>query len=302
MAIGQNIKKYRKKNKLTQKQLGLAVGKKEITIRKYESEAITPNMKTLELLAKSLNTNIYNLIDNNDNLTSKLIKLFEKTICKDCDADNTLELLCELIDIDPDVINKSMSEDEDLSQSYLISIINIIFREYPDVFSKFYDENKELISSEYSLCYDKCEELLRKRNENFANKTSENIGVFKVNPSKSLSKDKITELSKPLKQTIDNISRKNLEKVLKSTPTLHEVVSKTFEKQMSELLNADDFNKIKSTIENLNINLYLYINFIANRDNIKISDSQINEIVSKIYDSIDFEVFKIGKSQLKDNK
>ena len=40
MPIGENIKKYRKRKGLTQKELGAALGLAEITIRQYENNML----------------------------------------------------------------------------------------------------------------------------------------------------------------------------------------------------------------------------------------------------------------------
>ena len=56
--LGSIIKFYRKKNKLTQKELGALIDKKEITIRKYESGDISPPMDVLVTIGKALNVSI----------------------------------------------------------------------------------------------------------------------------------------------------------------------------------------------------------------------------------------------------
>lgn len=62
MLIGQNIKKYRKEKKLTQKELALIIGKKEITVRKYESGDITLNVDMLQPIATALSVSINDLM------------------------------------------------------------------------------------------------------------------------------------------------------------------------------------------------------------------------------------------------
>lgn len=54
MSISDNIKKYRKEKKLTQKQLGDMIEKKEITIRRYEKGDIIPPIPVIEDIAKAL--------------------------------------------------------------------------------------------------------------------------------------------------------------------------------------------------------------------------------------------------------
>ena len=55
MTIGDNIKKYRKQNNLTQKQLGELIDKSTISIRKYEANDITPSISVLNNIASALN-------------------------------------------------------------------------------------------------------------------------------------------------------------------------------------------------------------------------------------------------------
>ncbi len=79
MSLGENIKKIRKQKSLTQKKLAEKIGKKEITIRKYENGDISPSVEIINEIAKALgvpnsylirdnssesgNENIINLID-----------------------------------------------------------------------------------------------------------------------------------------------------------------------------------------------------------------------------------------------
>lgn len=65
MNIGEKIKLIRKNKKITQKQLGELIGKKEITIRKYESGEITPNIEILSEISSALGIPLIELIDEN---------------------------------------------------------------------------------------------------------------------------------------------------------------------------------------------------------------------------------------------
>lgn len=66
MTIGDNIKKYRKQNKLTQKELGDLINKSTISIRKYEANDITPSISVLNDIASALNININDLTNQNN--------------------------------------------------------------------------------------------------------------------------------------------------------------------------------------------------------------------------------------------
>ena len=61
MALGQNIKKYRKEKKLTQKELASLAGVNEVTIRSYEAEKYRPKIETLQKIADALDVSIATL-------------------------------------------------------------------------------------------------------------------------------------------------------------------------------------------------------------------------------------------------
>lgn len=62
MTIGENIKKYREKKGLTQKELGAALGLAEITIRQYENNKREPKYERLYVIADVLNVSITDLM------------------------------------------------------------------------------------------------------------------------------------------------------------------------------------------------------------------------------------------------
>ena len=77
MSLGDNIKVLRKKNKLTQAKLGKEIGKKEITIRKYESGEITPPTETLQKISEVLNVSIAELTMSEEELLKLYIDNFK---------------------------------------------------------------------------------------------------------------------------------------------------------------------------------------------------------------------------------
>ena len=79
MEIGNNIKKYRKKAELTQKELAQKVGCAEITIRQYESNKREPKFETLCVIAKALSIPVGYLIDSLSIglMTNNDVKAFE---------------------------------------------------------------------------------------------------------------------------------------------------------------------------------------------------------------------------------
>ena len=59
--IGENIRKQRRLNKLTQKRLGENCGINEVQIRSYELGKSTPKIGTLKKIASALNVSVSEL-------------------------------------------------------------------------------------------------------------------------------------------------------------------------------------------------------------------------------------------------
>ena len=79
MALGQNILNARKKNGLSQEQLGEKVNVTRQTISNWELEETAPNPDQLKLLSKALNVSVDDLIDNDlQNVVLSKVKLTEK--------------------------------------------------------------------------------------------------------------------------------------------------------------------------------------------------------------------------------
>lgn len=62
MNIGANIKNYRKKQNLTQKELAIIVDVTDATINRYEQGQREPNIETLNKIADALNVSVSELI------------------------------------------------------------------------------------------------------------------------------------------------------------------------------------------------------------------------------------------------
>lgn len=60
--VANNIKKYRKERGLTQNELGIAVSRSEVTIRKYEANDVNPDLDMIEDIAEALDIGVYDLI------------------------------------------------------------------------------------------------------------------------------------------------------------------------------------------------------------------------------------------------
>ena len=79
MALGQNILELRKKNGLSQEELGEKVNVTRQTISNWELEETSPNPEQLKLLSKALKVSVDDLIDNDcQNVVLSKIKIPEK--------------------------------------------------------------------------------------------------------------------------------------------------------------------------------------------------------------------------------
>src|SRR5690606_3374822 len=67
--VGQQIRKYRLANKMTQKELGLKIGVKHNTISAYENGTNEPEQNVLFAIAKALNVSINDLFPPIDGFT-----------------------------------------------------------------------------------------------------------------------------------------------------------------------------------------------------------------------------------------
>ena len=79
MALGRNILELRKKNGLSQEQLGEKVNVTRQTISNWELEETAPNPEQLKLLSKALDVSVDDLIDNDlQNVVLSKVKMTEK--------------------------------------------------------------------------------------------------------------------------------------------------------------------------------------------------------------------------------
>lgn len=75
MSIGKNIKRIRKEQKLTQKELAEKSGISEISIRQYENDKRNPKIEQVDKIAKALNVYISEIM--NDYTFDEYKKTFE---------------------------------------------------------------------------------------------------------------------------------------------------------------------------------------------------------------------------------
>ena len=66
MTVGQRIRNFRRKKKITQKELGILVGTDASNIGKYELDKQIPRIKMLEKIAAALDVSLAMLVDDEE--------------------------------------------------------------------------------------------------------------------------------------------------------------------------------------------------------------------------------------------
>lgn len=257
MNIGNNIKYYRKQKGLTQEQLASKCNISKNGLWNYENNKRKPNIEILTDIAMALDISMSDLLDTQETLTSKLIEFIDKKLFSHCDADNTLELISELIDLDFDALSNAIKYDEDLSESYLSSMLKLIYKHDKKLFYEFYEKNKILISEKYILCDNLCDELIN----------SVNVDKKFLEKVRSVAKEG---------QELANSWRNDLLDIENSPKRLLYTI-------LNFLQNTDDYYSP------------LFIDILDNKlpGVSYLTDEQINSIVKKITELVKYEIYKI---------
>ncbi|MFT8351164.1 helix-turn-helix domain-containing protein [Clostridium saccharoperbutylacetonicum] len=159
--IAKAIKSRRQELNMSYQDLADKTHLSKSTLQRYETGGIKNiPLDKLTIICTALEIPLSYLIETQETLTNKLIRALE--INFNTDADNTLELICELTDIDAEVIDEALKNNEDISESYLSKMIDIIYKDNPNLFLDFYSANKKLIDDSYSICSYTCNEILKK--------------------------------------------------------------------------------------------------------------------------------------------
>lgn len=110
--VGNKIRRYRKLNSWTQKELGEMIGVKANTISAYERGVISPEQDMLFALSNVFNVSINDLFPEKENITDELeraLRMTNNLKLKDVELLNTL-------------IEKTLSLEEDDRERFLDSI------------------------------------------------------------------------------------------------------------------------------------------------------------------------------------
>lgn len=121
MTIGENIKKYRKMKKITQKQLSDLINKGIRTLQKYENGDITPPIKVLNDIAWALQVPIKNIIGNDNNIVYEEFpdgyRIIDKTALFTQVITN--KDLCNKLNIRVEDIRNFLNPDENITKKSL---------------------------------------------------------------------------------------------------------------------------------------------------------------------------------------
>ena len=82
MTLGENIKRYRKLNKMTKQELSEKIGRNIRTIRGYELGDVIPPLNVIEKIAEVFNVKTIDLIDSDEECLKTSIKDLKETIEK----------------------------------------------------------------------------------------------------------------------------------------------------------------------------------------------------------------------------
>jgi transcriptional regulator with XRE-family HTH domain len=116
---------------------------------------------------------------------------------------------------------------------------------------------------------------------------------FTDNSNYVFSDRSISELNKSIDTAYNAVKND-----IKPPQNLHSVVFKSLI-DYAKAADDKDFDQLAYTIEKTNTILSELLEFISNKNGINLSEPQIQCIISKIYDLIDFEVFKANRNDKK---
>ncbi|MFT8347755.1 helix-turn-helix domain-containing protein [Clostridium saccharoperbutylacetonicum] len=146
MTIGEKIKKYRKHNKLTQKQLAEKVCVGVASIQRYERDELKPNIGILDKIADIFCIPVTDLLESKKTFFQNIITKLE-----DLDSQNTLYSISEKLEIDHDLFEKYFNETQDVPESEIIKLVNLLFEQNPIEFEKIILDNFELVKQYHEL-------------------------------------------------------------------------------------------------------------------------------------------------------
>jgi transcriptional regulator with XRE-family HTH domain len=174
--IGNKIKYYREKNRLTMSKLAELSGVSQSTISLIESGQRIPNSKTLERLASALNISLDELINNDGIKSEKENELKRKTKVKGI----LLEGLPTNIRIG--VVTEFSPNEEDYEKNHLEALFNIHNFQSPiiqDEIIQFIKENLDTIVDRFTKKVAEESEKVKKSTNQYVNAKIDDIAELK---------------------------------------------------------------------------------------------------------------------------
>ena len=174
MSLGGNIKKFRKKNKLKQKEFAQLVGKSLSTIQKYEANEVNPNIETLNDIAKIFNISVSELVDTKNNNTmqtvnynyyktlsdEKLLEILKGTSLK-INEENFKKLSKEIkenflkdlsnVSVIKLLLNRQLKSFDNMTKNDLIDFCTDIEEYFISTINNFIDSEYENLYNKYKL-------------------------------------------------------------------------------------------------------------------------------------------------------
>jgi DNA-binding XRE family transcriptional regulator len=121
MIIGEQIRKYRNRAGITQKDLAEMIGVTPITIQNYENNRREPNLEKITAIANALKISIYNLVENKSFISESIFDLL-------LDYGFTVDDMCKKTGLSPDELRKIIHSNEHNSKTkkVLIDLLSLI--------------------------------------------------------------------------------------------------------------------------------------------------------------------------------
>lgn len=223
MSIGENIKLYRNKLGLTQKQLAENCSLSESAIKYYENNRRNPKIETLNKIADTLGVSTNDLVNINEFREEiNFIDNRQYTIkSKMNELESNIKLLKETLDILTFALKNENNKNEQIKEYDLKSIMDNL-NNLPEKMDKVLDiispKRENDITIEEEIKFLSCSELIDLDNTNSSPEDSAGIRYS------------IIKIIKCLQYNTDNLSRESFDIIIKS-------VLNTIEFEMYKLKN-----------------------------------------------------------------
>lgn len=201
MSLSENIKKYRKAKKITQKTLGEKIGRSEVTIQKYEAKKnpIEPPFNIIQQIAEVLEVSVNDLIDTSEATRAEFegdfdLSVFDTRVMKYIDdykntfkslypglkIDNTLVIQNLIIDIMANEHAKKSSGMDRQTVLYQFPVLDKEMLTGEKLYNILYDNYFKKYNLEYKQGLEKKAKLIIEAyKDNYKNLDGRGISILK---------------------------------------------------------------------------------------------------------------------------